>query len=83
MEPDVWFKDCGEHHEHVAAHVDDLLMYFKEPHGAVDALTNKHHLKFKGKHPMSYHLECYFGRDGHRIIHFSPRKHAEKMEDYC
>ena len=56
-------------------------MASKCPHGVVDALMKKHHLKLKGTCPMSYHLGCYFGSDGDGTSHFGPRKHIEKIEE--
>ena len=82
MEPDTWLKYCREYYECIAVHVDGLLIASKDPHGAVDALTNKHHFKHKGTGHTSYHIGCDFGRDGDGTLHFTPRKHVEKMEKY-
>ena len=48
IEPDTWLNDCGDHHEHITVHVDDLLIASKDPQSVVDALTKKHHFKLKG-----------------------------------
>ena len=74
MEPDVWIKDCGNHYEHIAICVNDLLIASKDPHGTVDTLTSNHHFKLKGTGPMSYHLGCNFGRDRDETLYFAPRK---------
>ena len=53
----------------------------KYPSGAVDAMTNKHHLKLKVKGTMSYHLGFDIGRNGDGALHFAPRKYIENMEE--
>ena len=60
MDPDIWLRDCKEHYECIAVHVDYLLIASKDPQGVVDTLTNNHHSKLKGTGPMSYHLGCDF-----------------------
>ena len=49
-------KDCEENYEHIAAHVDGLLIDAKHPQKVVDALVNKHHIQLKGTGPVSYRL---------------------------
>ena len=51
-EPETWLRDCGEHYGHITVCVDDLLIASTDPHGVVDALTNKHHFKIKGTEPI-------------------------------
>ena len=80
VEPCIWLKDFGEHHEHITIHVDDLLIASKDLQGVVDSLTNNYHFKLKRTGPTSYHLGCDFGRDGDGSLYFTPRKHIAKMK---
>ena len=81
MEPGMCLKYCGEHYEHIAVCVDDLLISSKDPQGAADDLTNKHHFKLMGTGPISYHLGCDFERDEDGTLYFLPRKCIEKLEE--
>lgn len=83
MEPDIWLRDCGDHYEHVAACVDDLLIVSKEPQKIIDLLIIKHNFKLKGTGPIEHHLGCDFSRDENEILCFAPRKCVEKMADSC
>ena len=51
MCPEMWLKDCGEHHEHIAVHVDDALMSSKHTQVSVDTLMRNHHFNLKGAGP--------------------------------
>ena len=77
MDPDAWLKDCGENHECISVHVDDLPIASKDPQCAVDALINKHYFKLKITGPICYNLRCNFGRDKDSALNFAPKEHAE------
>ena len=52
MDPDVWMRDMGNHHEHVGTYVDDLEIASKKPKEIFDALTGEHKFKLKGVGPI-------------------------------
>jgi hypothetical protein len=47
-EKDIWMRDKGDHYEHIAVYVDDLLIASREPNAIIDDLTLKHKFKLKG-----------------------------------
>ena len=61
--------------------MDDLLIASKDPQRIVDALMNKHNFNLKDTGPTYYHIGCDFGRDEDGVLHFSPRKYIEKIEE--
>ena len=67
MEPDAWMrKSCSNgspHHEHIAMHVDDLLIVSKTPEDIVSFLQDKCKFKLKGTGPIKHHAGCDFARD--------------------
>ena len=79
MEPDVWLKDCREYYEFISVHIDDVLIASKYPQVSVDSLMNNHNFKLKRAGPISHRLGCDFGRDVNETLHFTTRKHVEKM----
>lgn len=81
IEPDIWTRDKGDHYEHIAAHMDDLLIESKEPQSIMPTLSIKHEFKLKGTGPIAHYLGCDFGRDDDSTLCFTPRMHIEKMED--
>ena len=56
IEPDTWLKDCGDHYEHIAFYVDDLLIASNDPKDLLDNVTNENNFELKGTSPISYHL---------------------------
>lgn len=73
----------GDHYECIAVHADDLLIASKDPKSIVFILSSKYDFKLRGIGPMSYYLGCDFRRDRYGALLFTPRKPAEKIEDYC
>ena len=71
IELDTRLRDCGEHYEHVALYVDDLLIASKDPQKIVDNLMKKHYFKLKGMCPIAYHIGCDFGRDEDGTLHLN------------
>ena len=63
-----------DHYEHISVYADDLLISYKDSKSVTDVLTNKHLFKLKGTGNISYHLGCYFGRDGDSALHFASKK---------
>ena len=51
IEPDTWLKCCGDHYEHIAVCVDDLLES-NDLKGLLEIVTNKNKIKIKGTGPM-------------------------------
>ena len=78
---DMWLRDDGEHYEHIAFCVDDLLIASKDLQKIVETLVSKYHFKLKGTGPMSYHLGYDFGWDEDGQLHFTPSKHIGNMKE--
>lgn len=74
-------KNKEDHYEHVSICADNLLIASKDPQSIISNLSTKHNFKLKGTGPISYHLGCNFGRDEDGALHFTPRKHIEKMKE--
>ncbi len=55
-DPDFWIKDCGSHYEYVAAYVDDVLIFSKDPMRIIDELKRDYVLKGIGV--PEYYLGC-------------------------
>ena len=55
-EPDIWMRDKGDHYEHIAVYVDDLLIASRNAQSIIDSLTNEYKFKLKGTGPISFHL---------------------------
>jgi len=53
-------RDKGDHCEHIAVHVDDLLIASKDPESIVKLLMETHQFKLKGTGPTEFHLGCDF-----------------------
>ena len=50
MEPGTWLRPYVEdRYKHVSVYVDDLFIAFQDPKSTIDAATNKHSFKVKGK----------------------------------
>jgi len=47
-EKDIWMHDKGDHYEHIAACVDDLMFASKDPETIVKTLMEKYQFKLKG-----------------------------------
>jgi len=82
-EKDIWMRDKGDHCEHIAVHVDDLLIASKDPDSIVKLLTETHQFKLKGTGPVEFHLGCDFFRDEEGVLCWGPKKHIEKILDNC
>jgi len=53
MDPDFWIKDCGTHYEYLAAYIDDVLAFGKDPGATIKELWCDYKLKGVGK-PVYY-----------------------------
>ena len=79
-ERDIWMRDCGDHYEHIATYVDDLIIGSKDPEAIVNTLTSpKYGFKLKGTGDVSYHLGSDYFRDKHGYLCFAPRKYVINM----
>lgn len=78
-EPDIWFRDKGDHYEYIAVYVDDLLLVSRDTKSLIDILMNKHKFKLKGTGPVEFHLGCDFFRDKDGVLCYAPRKYIEKI----
>ena len=47
-ENDAWMREAGDHYEHIAVYVDDLLIVSRDPQAIIDSLTKVHKFKLKG-----------------------------------
>jgi len=82
-EKDIWMRDKGDHYEHIAACVDDLLIASKDPDSIIKMLVGKCQFKLKGSGPTEFHLGCDFFRDEEGVLCCAPKKHVEKiLENY-
>ena len=52
-DPDLWFKDCGEHYEYIAHYVDDVIFFSKDPMKVMNHLATIYKMKGVGK-PQYY-----------------------------
>jgi len=82
-EKDIWMRDKGDHYEHVAVHVDDLMIASRIPKVIVKALIDEHNFNLKGTGPTEFHLGCDFYRDKQGVLCYAPKKHIEKILDNC
>jgi len=74
-ERDIWMRDCGDHCEHIAVHVDDLLIASKDPLSIIKTLSDEHKFKLKGAGAVSFHLGCDWFRDVNGNLCYAPRQH--------
>jgi len=82
-EKDIWMRDKGDHCEHIAVCVDDLLIASKDPDSIVKLLMETCQFKLKGTGPTKFHLGCDFFRDEEGAPCCAPKKHIEKILDNC
>jgi len=82
-EKDIWMRDKGDHHEHIAAHVDDPMIASKDLDSIVKMLMEKHQFKLKGAGPAEFHSGCDFFRDEEGVLCQLPKKHIEKILENC
>ena len=48
-DPDMWYRDKGDHYEYLCVHVDDLLLIVpRNPQAFYDTLINKYKYILKG-----------------------------------
>jgi len=80
-EKDIWMRDKGDHYEHIAVCVDDLMIASLIPEGIVKALIDEHNFKLKGTGPTEFHLGCDFCRDKQGVLCYAPKKCIEKILD--
>ena len=52
-DPDLWFKDCGEHYKYIARYVDDVISFSKDPMTIMNHLATVYKMKGVGK-PQYY-----------------------------
>ena len=68
-DPDLWYRDKGDHYEYVATYIDDLLIASRNPESIVQAMEERYILKRVGV--PSY----YLGGDviqGHTLDEWKP-----------
>jgi len=82
-ERDIWMRDCGDHCECIAVHVDDLLIASKDPSSIIKNLSDEHKFKLKGTCAVSFHLGCDWFRDDDGNLCYAPHQHIEKVMDNC
>jgi len=76
--------DKGDHYEHIAVYVDDLLIASKDPDSIIKLLTETCQFKLKGTGPTKFHLGCDFFRDEEGVLCYAPKKYIEKiLDNYC
>ena len=80
-DPDLWYKDMGDHYDYVCVYVDDLMVVSKHPEEFFDLLTNKYKYILKGVGPPEYHLGGNFGRDPDGTLYLSAEKYVAKLMD--
>ena len=80
-DPDLWYRDMGDHYDYVCVYVDDLLIVSKQPHDFFDTLIQKYGYKLKGVGPPEYHLGGNFGRDPDGTLYLSAEKYVDKLMD--
>ena len=79
----IWMRDKGDHCEHIAVHVDDLMIASKDPEAIVKILVEKYQFKLKGTGPTEFHLGCDFFSDEEGVLCYAPKKYIEKiLENY-
>jgi len=82
-EKDIWMCDKGDHYEHIAVYVDDLMIASKDPDLIIKMLMEKCHFKLKGTGPTKFHLGCDFFCDEEGVLCYAPKKYIEKiLENY-
>ena len=47
-DPDLWYRDKGDHYEYVATYIDDLLIASRDPETIVKAMEERYILKGVG-----------------------------------
>jgi len=82
-EKDIWMRDKGDHYEHIAACVDDLMIASKDPDLIIKMLMEKRQFKLKGTGPTKFHLGCDFFCDEEGVLCYAPKKYIEKILDNC
>ena len=80
-ENDIWMKDCGDHYEYIAIHVDDLMIVSKDPQAIADKFKKIHKFKLKGTGQVKFHLGCNYYRDEAGCMCFAPKKYINKCMD--
>ena len=80
-ENDAWMKDCRDHCECIAVHVDDLVIVSRDPKTFVSKLEDVCKFKLKGTGPIEFHLGCDDWRDKDGALCHAPRKYIEKCTD--
>jgi len=77
----MWKRDKGDHCEHIAVCVDDLMIASRDPETIALILVKEHCFKLKGTGPTKFHLGCDFHRDEEGPLCCAPKKHIEKILD--
>jgi len=77
----IWMRDCGDHYEHIAVYVDDLLIASKDPSSIIKTLSDEHMFKLKGTSVVSFHLGCDWFHNGDGNLCYTPHQHVEKVMD--
>ena len=52
-DPDLWYKDCGEHYEYIAKYVNDVISFSRDPMKTMNHLAMIYKMKGVGK-PQYY-----------------------------
>ena len=80
-DPDLWYRDAGDHYEYLCVYVDDLLAIMKNPQEFYDTLINDYGYKLKGVGPPDYHLGGNFERNADGMLTWGAKRYVEKMID--
>jgi len=80
-ERDIWMSGHGDHYEHIAVYVNDLLIASKDPSSIIKTLSGEHKFKLKGTDTVSFHLGCDWFRVDDGNLCYAPRQYIEKVMD--
>ena len=78
-DPDLWYRDRGDHYDYVCVYVDDLMALSKNPQEFFDELVNKYKFILKGVGPPEYHLGGDFGRDPDGTLFWGAKSYIKKL----
>ena len=82
-DPDLWYRDAGDHYEYICVYVDDLMCIHKHARAFFDESVKVHGYILKGVDTPSYHLGGTFGRDPDGTLYWGAEAYVKKlMENY-
>jgi len=80
-DPDLWFRDQGDHYEYLCVYVDDILFLSRQPQQFFDTLTQQYGYKLKGVGVPEYHLGGEFGYDPDGTLYWGATRYVQKCLD--